>query len=235
LNISASSTPRVLPSNGPDYSLGSGLQHFLFTGQFWPAHATKGIDWDLYLVPDGQQHFYIGSWGHNQQSSNEASQYQKTNGTPFQESQYILRVQGTGSFTTLILPYRKGEAPSRTVTLEHCGIQIAQSTESLCMSEAGYQFSDRLRKILTTFDAQPAQFAQMSLTGGPTEVILTSDEARITASGLAGSRTITLPGTWTISSPLIATGSGYRLDYQGGDPVTVVLKRKPASPRLPPQ
>ena len=185
LNTSGSNTPNVLPSNGPDYSLAPGLQHFLFTGQFWPAHATKGIDWDLYLVPDGEQRFYIGSWGHNQQSSNEASQYEKTNGTPFQESQYILRVQGTGSFATLILPYRKGEAPSRTVTLEHCGIQIAQLTESLCMSEAGYQFSDRLRKILTTFDAQPALFAQMSVTGGPTEVILTSDEARITASGSA--------------------------------------------------
>ena len=40
-----------------------------------------------------------------------------------------------------------------------------------------------LRKILTTFSAQPAQFDQISVSGGPTEVVVTFDEARITASG----------------------------------------------------
>ena len=70
----------MLPWNGPDYALNPDLQHLMFTGQTWPAHATKGIDWDLYLVPDGAQRFLIGSWGHNQQSSAEASQFQKANG-----------------------------------------------------------------------------------------------------------------------------------------------------------
>ena len=240
LNNAGTSTPNVWPSNGPDYPLSSGLQHFLFTGQLWPAHATNGIDWDLYLIPDGAQRFYIGSWGHNMETSRESSEFQKTNGTPFQESQYILRVQGTGSFSTVILPYRKGETPSRTVTEAACGILISKLAESLCISDESYQFSDRLRKILTTFNAQPAQFEQISVTGGPTEVVVTSDEARITASGSAGARLITLPGTWTvpasITSLITSTGSTYRLEYPGGDPVTVVLKRPPVvSPRLPPR
>jgi hypothetical protein len=213
-NSSGSSTPNALPSNGPDYALSSGLQHFLFTGQTWPAHPTKGIDWDLFLIPDSPQRFYIGSWGDNQQSSTEASQFQKTNGTPFQESQYILRVQGAGSFSTLILPYRKGEAPSRSVRQAACGILISQFPETLCFSEAAYQFSDGRRRILTTFNAQPAQFEDLSISGGPTEVVATSDEVRITASGSSGVRSITVPGTWT-------------------DPVTLVLTHPPVSPRLP--
>src|SRR5262249_10236163 len=160
--------------------------------QTWVAHPTKGIDWDLYLIPDGVQRFLIGSWGHNLQAGSD--QLQQTNGTPFQESQYILRVQGTGSFSTLMLPYRKGEAPNRTVTQESCGIRVAESSESLCIAESSYQFADGSREILTTFDSRLARLDDISLSGGPTEIVLTSDEARITASGAPGPRSFTLPG-----------------------------------------
>jgi hypothetical protein len=65
------------------------------------------------------------------------------------------------------------------------------------------------------------------------EVIVTFDEARITASGSAGVRSITLPGTWTAPASITSSGSTYRLDYLGGDPVTVVLKHLPISPAPP--
>jgi hypothetical protein len=144
----------------------------------------------------------------------------------------------TGSFSTLILP-RKGEAPFRTVTQEPCGIRMAELSESLCVSDSSYQFSDRSRRILTTFNAQPAQFEQISISGGPTEVVVPSDEARITASGSTGARLITIPGSWTIppsiTSLVTLSSSTYRLDYQGADSVTAVLKRQPIVPRLPPR
>lgn len=225
LNTSGSSKPNALPSNGPDYALLSGPQHFLFTGQNWAAHATKGIDWDLYLVPDGPQSFYIGSWGHNMHAGREMGEYLATNGSTFQESQYILRVRGTGSFATVILPYRKGEALARTVTEEPCGIHISQPQETTCISESWYQWAGRSGKILTTFDARPAHFDDISVTGGPTEVILGAEAATITASGLGGARLITLAGNWSIPAGVTKNGSTYRLDYQGGGPITVVLKR----------
>jgi hypothetical protein len=225
LNLSASTQPVVLPSNGPDYPLSSGPQHFLFTGQLWPAHATKGIDWDLYLVSDGTQRFYIGSWGHNQQSNRESNEYQQTNGTPFQESQYILRVSGTGSFASLILPYRKGEAPVRTVTEDICGIRITQGQEMWCLGATSHIFSDPLRSILTTLNSSSGQFAGISVNGGPTEVVLTSNTAQIRASGAAGTRFITLPGTWTAPPGLTSNGSTYSFQYLGGTPVTFTLTK----------
>jgi hypothetical protein len=213
--------------------LNSGLQHFLFTGQNWSAHATKGIDWDLYLMPDGPQRFLIGSWGHNQHASPEQSQFQQTNGRPFEESQYILRVQGKGSFSTLILPYRKGERANRQVTRADCGILIAVLSESLCVGEQNYRFSDPLRKLLTTFTAQAAEFEGIAISGGPTEVVVTPEEARITASGSDGTRWITLPGAWIAPTAITASGSQYRIEYPGGDPLTLVLKNAQIPPRPP--
>ena len=224
-NDSGSSQPNALPSNGPDYPLGSGLQHFAFTGQYWPAHATKGIDWDLYLLPEGGQRFYIGAWGHDQETSREQSDYQKTNGTTFRESQWILRVLGNGSFTTIMLPYRKGEEPVRSVRQDTCGIRVAQGDETLCFGERSYQFSDASRMILTTFDSHAAQFGGMSVSGGPTEVVLTGEALKISASGAAGRRYISVPGTWVAPEGLAKNGSTYTFEYAGGDPIAFTLTK----------
>ena len=225
LNTSGTNEPNALPSNGPDHALGAGLQHFLFTGRLWPAHETKGIDWDLYLVPDGVERFYIGSWGHDRHSGRETGEYQRSNGTPFRESQYILRVLGTGSFSTVILPYRKGEAPTRTVTQQPCGVRISQGGETFCVGERSYQFSDGTRTVLTTFDAQSAGLNGVSIAGGPTEVVLTASEAKICASGAAGNRVITLPGSWVLPSGLTRNGTTYSFDYSGTAPVTFTLTK----------
>src|SRR2546430_4190846 len=64
-------------------------------------------------VPDGEQRFYIGSWGHSAHSGREMGEFQRANGAPFRESQQILRVWGTGSFATIILPYRKDRKSTR--------------------------------------------------------------------------------------------------------------------------
>src|SRR5205823_1605914 len=90
----------ALPSNGPVRSLQTGINRFQFIGQTWPAHPAQGINWELDLTPDGAQQFLIGNWGHNEQSGAEASQFQIANGRPFDERQHILRIQGTGAFTT---------------------------------------------------------------------------------------------------------------------------------------
>ena len=225
LNTSGTNEPNALPSNGPEHALGAGLQHFLFTGRLWPAHETKGIDWDLYLVPDGVERFYIGSWGHDRHSGRETGEYQRANGTPFRESQYILRVLGTGSFSTIILPYRKTEAPTRTVTQERCGVRISQGGETLCVGERSYQFSDDMRTILSTFDAQHAELNGLKIAGGPTEVVLAANEVKICASGAAGKRTIMLPGSWTVPRGVTKIGTTYSVDYLGGQAIVFILKK----------
>src|SRR5207249_371806 len=174
------------------------------TGALWSAHRTGVIDWDLYIARDGEERLYIGSWGHSAHSGREMGEFQRANGAPVRESQQILRVWGTGSFATIILPYRKGETPVRTVTQEDCGVRISEANRTLCFAEGSYQFSDGKRKILTTFDSDPAQFAGIALTGGPTELVLMDDEVKISASGAPGVRFITLPGSW-VAPPGLST------------------------------
>src|SRR5439155_17395129 len=49
-------------------------------------------------------------------ASTEMSQFQAVNGRPFDERLHILRVQGKGNFTTLILPHAKGDVPNSQIT-----------------------------------------------------------------------------------------------------------------------
>ena len=95
----------ALPSNGTVNNLGTGLEQFNFTGFTWLQHATGGINWDLYTLSSstGQQ-FLIGNWGHGCHPTREMSEYQWANGAPFAEIQDILRIHGTGPFTSIILP-----------------------------------------------------------------------------------------------------------------------------------
>lgn len=223
LNTSASGQPNVWPSNGPDYPLQPGLQKFHFNGQSWPAHATMGIDWDLYLVPDQEQRFYIGSWGHNMHNNREMSEYLGTNGTSFKESQYILRVRGKGSFGTLILPYGKGEARPPSVIQDDCGLHFVNGAKEFCIGSTSYWYRDSVARILTTFDAPAAEFEGISIAGGPTEVILDDKTVTIQASGTGGTRVVNLPGSWEPPPGVTKTGSAFSFDYAGGARATFTL------------
>ena len=143
-----------LPSNGTVSGLSAGLNQFSFAGFTWPKHATQGIDWDLFLIPTtATQQFFIGNWGHGCHGTREMGEYKNANGSAFGESQDILRVHDTGPFTTVILPYRKTETPTRTVTQEVCGVQIVQAAETSCFNDSAATFSSATSSILTVFDA----------------------------------------------------------------------------------
>ena len=137
----------------------------------------------------------------------------------------ILRVLGTGSFSTIILPYRKTEAPTRTLAHEACGVRISLGGETLCVGERRYQFSDGTRTILATFDTQSAELNGVRVAGGPAEVVLTANEVKICASGAAGKRTIVLPGSWRVPRAVTKSGTTYSFDYSGGESLTFLLTK----------
>lgn len=226
LNVGQSQQPNALPSSGPDYLLNRGLQHFQFTGQPWVAHPTQGIDWDLYLISDGAQRFYIGNWGHSAHSAREMNDYQRANGSPFHERQHILRVKSTGTFVTIFLPYRKGEVPERKLTEEACGVRISAADQMLCFSDHGYEFSDVSRKILARFDNTPETFGGMTVAGGPTELVMTDNRVTIIPSGPSGLRTITLAGKWNAPNGVHQSGAKYVLQYKAGARARFELKRQ---------
>lgn len=99
-----------MPSAGKVFPLSPGVNRLGFTGQTWKGHPTEGIDWDVYVVPTEPQQAHVGNWGN--QASSSASLFQGAQGRKYEERQHILRVRGTGSFTTVIVPWKKGKKPA---------------------------------------------------------------------------------------------------------------------------
>jgi hypothetical protein len=220
----------ALPSNGTVHNLASGLQAFGFTGIPWPKHPTGGINWDLFLLSDSTtQQFFIGNWGHSCHPAREAAEYKTANGTPFTETQHILRVHGVGPFTTIILPYRKTEPPARGITRQSCGIQIVQGNETTCFNSSVATYTNGTKNILTAYDNTSQSAFGVAVSGGPQEVVIKPDEITWTLSGVtAGARNLTLPGTWTPNRPLSQTAGTFSFTFAGGQqtaPVTIVFRQ----------
>jgi hypothetical protein len=221
-----------LPSNGTINGLSAGLNQFNFTGFTWPKHATQGINWDLFMVSNtATEQFLIGNWGHGCHSSREMGEYQNANGAGFAESQDILRVHDTGPFTTLILPYRKTEAPTRTVTQQSCGVQIVQGSETSCFNNSAATFTNGTSSILTVFDSSTQTAFGITEAGGPQEVVMQSNEIVWTIGGVETSaRTLTLPGSWSPNPSVSQQGNTFSYIYSGGAqaaPVTITFSKKP--------
>ena len=99
-----------MPSAGPVFPLSPGVNRLGFTGQKWKGHASEGIDWDLYVVAAEPQQAQIGNWANS--SAPCGGEFQAAQGRTFEERQHILRVRGTGTFTTVIVPWKKGQKPA---------------------------------------------------------------------------------------------------------------------------
>jgi len=227
-----------LPSTGGIMPLANGVNHFNFTGVEWPAHATGGINWDLYmLTSDAAGEFVLGNWGHGCHGSTEASEFQAANGAPFAETQHILRVHDTGPFTTVILPYRKTETPTRTLTQPSCGTQIAQTTasgiETTCFNASMATYAGARSRIFTVYDTSTQSAFGFTASGGPQEVTVESDQVVWTIGGVeAGARNLTLSGNWypNPAAGVNRTGNTYSYTYAGGQqtaPVTITFSQLP--------
>jgi len=218
------------PSNGTVYSLSSGLQQFHFTGATWPAHATGGINWDLYLSPSGSsQQFMIGNWGHGCHPVIEMGEYSAANGASFAETQHILRVHDSGPFTTLILPYRKTEPPARSITQQACGIQITQGSESTCFNGSVATYVSGTQSVLSVYDGSSQTAFGVTASGGPQEVVMQAGRIVWTISGISpGTRSLTVSGTWHASPAVPQSGNTFTYNWAGGaqaTPMTVVFSQ----------
>jgi hypothetical protein len=226
-----------LPSSGTVSALQPGLSEFSFTGFPWPKNAAGGINWDLYtMTSTATQQFMIGNWGHGCQSNREMGEYQTANGAPFAEVQDILRVHGSGSFTTIILPYEKTQTPTRTVSQQACGVQIVQGAEVTCFNNSMATYSKAPQHILTVYDGSTQTALGMTASGGPQEVAIqpnspTSEQITWTIGGVeSGTRSVTLPGNWYPNQPVSRSGNTYSYSYSGGQqasPVTILFSQVP--------
>ncbi len=219
-----------MPSGGPVHPLKAGLSKFSFTGQsFGKAGVTPAIDWDLYSVAPNDRQFCLGSWGHDSGGSlGGRDAFQAANGKPYEQRQQLLHTRGSGGFTTLIVPRRKGAA-APVVTQKGDTLNIVINGETTMLSDTRYSFSSPAQEILTTFGTAPAKTGELSIEGGATEVIIekAAKRAVVTAHAAAGTRLIGLPaGNWRVQSGKLERNpqSGkWTLDYLGGEAMTIVL------------
>ncbi|MHB9130243.1 MAG: chitobiase/beta-hexosaminidase C-terminal domain-containing protein [Armatimonadota bacterium] len=222
------SANQQLPSTGTVFTVPSGVQRFAFTGQqFGTAGVTPAIDWDLYTVSSTDQQALIGNWGNNY--TTDGSDYSAANGgAAYTEKQHILRIKSNGAFKVLILPYRKGQSRTQTVTENAGVVTITAGTEVTNIADTYYSFTSTTKDVLTTYNSTLGSAYSISAQGGPTEVVYDKGAGTITitAHGAAGQRTIGVPGTWTLQSGSLTWDSGqgkWLMSYAGGNPATAIL------------
>jgi hypothetical protein len=121
-----------LPSAGPVLELPAGVNRLGFTGQAWKAHPAGGIDFDLYVASDTATQAQIGNWAHLWHPSTEEAQFRAANESQrFEERQHILRVRGSGTFTTLIVPWRKGHRPDGLTVCQEGGTLVVKTPQGI--------------------------------------------------------------------------------------------------------
>src|SRR5207244_8937301 len=106
--------------------LKAGVNRLGFSGRY-------GVDWDVYIVIGQSQQGLIGNWAVTPWGGYI---------TDKEERQHILRVHGTGPFTTVILPWRRGEKPAGlTVTKDGDAILVKTPTAVTRIEPDAYSFT----------------------------------------------------------------------------------------------
>ena len=122
----ASDPAHQRPSVTPPFALKAGVNRLGFSGRY-------GVDWDVYIVSAQSQQALIGNWAVTPWGAHI---------TDKEERQHILRVHGVGPFTTVILPWRRGERPAGlTVTEDGDAILVKTPTAVTRIEPDAYSFT----------------------------------------------------------------------------------------------
>lgn len=224
---------KELPSAGPVFRLEPGLHRLGFTGQSWSRHPSGGIDWDVYLLNDAPQQAQIGNWATFWQPHPEMAEFRAANGKPFEERQHILRVRGTGAFTTLLASWRKGEKPADLRVERKEGLlRVLAVNQTTTLGPDTYTCEAADRRVLAALSAAPAAGAGIRIEGGPAEVALDANRGSVTVHGAAGRRTIDLPGAWRLADPKPPCPASFEpsrperlvVEYAGDEPIVIAIQ-----------
>jgi len=132
----ASDPAHQRPSVPPPFELKAGVNRLGFSGRY-------GVDWDVYIVSAQSQQALIGNWAVTPWGAHI---------TDKEERQHILRVHGTGPFTTVILPWRKGEKPAGlTVRQDGDAILVNTATTATRIEPSGYSSTTTRGTVVRTF------------------------------------------------------------------------------------
>ncbi len=205
-----------------------GINRFGFQGQW-------GIDWELYAFAEGTHQAHIGHWGHDWNFVRERSEFRVAQSREFVEEQYLLRIRATGSFRTLLIPYRKGQRPANLQVSEVNGnITVSTDTETNVIGTTSYRYNGPSRQVLSELSSDTVIDFGIELSGGPTETVMTPGRFIVTAQGTPGLRRIKVPGNWIPEPPLVRVGDEFQLNLTGSGSVTGVATIPNHAPEIQP-
>lgn len=186
-----------LPSGTAVKNINPGLNRFSFTGQSWVAHATGGINWNLYTLSGSSMAFSLADWSTTWQNQEEQEEFVKTNHRPYSEEQEIIRLKSNTPFFTILLPVHKGkDVYSAGVQQTENGnaFQIAVNNGEIRIGKNGYYAKDDERVVVASWNpAERTVINGYSLSGGYSEIEKTKTKLKLRVHGNGGNRTIGLP------------------------------------------
>jgi hypothetical protein len=182
---------KELPEATPVRAVPAGLRKFGFTGQQWPAHPSKGIDWHLYTLARDPLQFTVSSWATAWQNGIEQNEFQKTNGRKYSEEQQIIRLRGIRPLFSVILPYKKGADPYRNRVKQLAGGEI--SIGNMVVAPGYFSVSGDLSIIGILSPNGVYNKNGWRVGGGYMEIEYNSRAVTVRVHGNSGKRTIDLP------------------------------------------
>jgi hypothetical protein len=143
----------------------------------------------------------------------------------YSESQYILRIHGTGqSFETVLLPYAKGtDRSTLAVNQDSAGnVIIQQGQETITIGSEFYLYQSSSKTVFASYATGTSSIDDWMISGGPMEIEVDGSQATVTFSGESGLRTFQAPDAWS-SCSITPMGSALNYDYEDSGPVSITL------------
>jgi hypothetical protein len=115
--------PAVLPSATKPIDLPAGIAEFRFTGRY-------DVDFAVYAIGDHPRQALLGNWADTAWGGAV---------TEREERQHILRVRGSGPFTTVIVPWKRDAKPQGlTVAADGGTVVVTTSTGTTRIAADGF-------------------------------------------------------------------------------------------------
>jgi hypothetical protein len=131
--------PGELPSASRPFELAPGVNRLGFTGKF-------DVDWDVYTIADHAEQALIGDWAVTPWGGAM---------TDKEERQHILRIRGSGPFTTVILPWRRGARPTGLSVRRDGEAVVIKAEDSMVRIERdGYTYAGGAGSVRRRVDRQ---------------------------------------------------------------------------------
>ncbi len=203
-----------LPTGTGNVGLPAGWNTFKCTGQQWPLHISKGIDWDIYTFNKNPIEISTACWATNWQNSTEQSEFQVSNGRPYEESQQYLRIKSKGALYTIIIPRLKNAKPL-SIRYEQLSniLMVSNGKYTMKITSEGFDLKDPGTSLTRygVFESGKQYIdGNTMVAGGPMELEIKANVVSCMIAGNTGRRSIKLNGKLiglNAGGPSISTSS----------------------------